>query len=507
MTTPDLEVVDGFRASPVQEKLLQSMRDKKNRIIGFGGAIRGTKTWGMLGALIIMCITFPRSRWAIVRKDLPTLRRNTIPSFNKLRPLFGGFVGTVNQGTWTAPCQNGSELIFFPESIDTDPELNRWKGLEVNGFALEEADELQERSYHKAIERAGTHIIVDGQQPPAYVLCTFNPNPFWPKLVFYDPWEQGALRHPYDFIPAGPRDNPWLPESQWEAWKEMPPLEYRRFVLMDWSVLVGRYYPSLNAKVHLIKRERLPKHIPEWWPAWGSFDWGFAHWSVFCLFVMEGETPVLVASLWLRHRQDKAMATEIVRFCKDHGLERALYEVYCGRDTFNKQRAHAASGKSCADIFALEGISCVPADDDRVNSGRAVRRGLEVTKAIGEDGQEELRAGVYIVEDDLDVSAAMVDGEPRYGNKRIWDQLTQTMPDPDAINEPLKVDADDQGRGGDDGENAFRFGVATRVPVAALPRAEEHVKREWEADKDEAVTHAKEAPPQTFVGGYPVDLI
>jgi hypothetical protein len=68
------------------------------------------------------------------------------------------------------------------------------------------------------------------------------------------------------------------------------------------------------------------------------------------------------------------------------------------------------------------------------------------------------------------------------------------MPDPDYINEPLKVDADDQGRGGDDGENSFRFGVATRVPVAALPVVERRAPKEWETDKDEGVTHRTKRP-------------
>jgi hypothetical protein len=88
--------------------------------LAMGGGIRGTKTWGTVSTLILLCRMFPGSRWAIVRKDLPTLRRNTIPSINKLKYLCEGFVGDLNQSTWSYTCTNGSEILLFPESIATE---------------------------------------------------------------------------------------------------------------------------------------------------------------------------------------------------------------------------------------------------------------------------------------------------------------------------------------------------------------------------------------------------
>ena len=70
----------------------------------YGGAIRGGKTVWLLETIFLLCRVFAGSRWAIVRKDLPTLRRNTIPSFNLLRPE--RFVGAINQSDWTARCSN-----------------------------------------------------------------------------------------------------------------------------------------------------------------------------------------------------------------------------------------------------------------------------------------------------------------------------------------------------------------------------------------------------------------
>ena len=52
-----------FTALPVQDQLFETMRDGRYRIIGFGGGIRGTKTWGTLAAIVALCKLFPRSRW------------------------------------------------------------------------------------------------------------------------------------------------------------------------------------------------------------------------------------------------------------------------------------------------------------------------------------------------------------------------------------------------------------------------------------------------------------
>ena len=443
----------GFVALPVQERLFNVARTGDHRIIGFGGGIRGTKTWGGLALVVTLCRIFPRSRWAVVRKDFPRLRQNTIPSFNKLKEQFGGFVGDINQQSWTATCRNGSEIIFFAESLDIDPDLSRWKGLEVNGFLLEEADELAERSYYKAIERAGAWIIPSGIQPPPYVICTFNPCANWPKRVFYEPWKQGVIKAPYAFIPATAADNPYIADAQREAWKAMPEQEYRRFVEGDWDVLTGRYYGELNASVHIKPRDVLPETIPLWWEAWGSYDWGYAHWATFGLWVKDANgTPYLIDSMKVRRQQDEEQAKNIVRFANDHGMGHALHQVFAGRDAFNRVTARGASGKSTADVFLEQGIRLERADDDKINGGRAVRRALHIQTF--EDDTPPV-AGVYLIDTPT--------------NRWVFDQLAEIMPDENDVNKPAKVDCDAEGRGGDDGADMFRNGLSTQQPDVIEP--------------------------------------
>lgn len=415
---------------------MDTLTDGQSRIVGFGGGIRGTKTWGSLAALITLCKIFPNSRWAVVRKDLQRLRDTTIPSFEKLRALSGGFVGTVNQQRWEADCTNGSRILFRGENIDKDPELLRFHGYEVNGFLAEEADELSERTFTKMKERAGTWIVPNGEQPTPYILCTFNPCPGWPKRIFYVPWRDNTIKPPYAFIPTTAADNPYISEEQRQAWTEMPDQEYRRFVLGDWESISGAYYDTLDASVHLID----PFDVPSHWRRWGSYDWGYGHWAVMGSWATDTDgVDYLLDSVWLRKMQDDEQA---MAFTAEIPAQ-TLKLVYAGHDCWGKHTARGASGESTFEVFARHGILLKHADIDLVNGGRAVNRQLKVKNG---------RAGVYIVKTP--------------GNLRGFDQLGEIMPDDIDIRKPGKIDADANGLGGDDFADMFRYGIATRQPAA-----------------------------------------
>lgn len=229
------------KATEKQTLFIRNALSGRYSYLATGGGIRGTKTFTTLATLITLCRVFPGSRWAIVRKDLPTLKRNVWPSFEKIRPV--EFVGPINQSSKEAVCSNSSRILFFPESMTEDPELNRWKGLEVNGFLLEEANELAEKSWYKAIERAGSWIIPKTKenplpkQPKPLILLTFNPCDNWPRTTFYEPYEQGTLNPPYFYLPATLADNPFLSDEYRESLKHLPDIEYQTFVLGKWGLM------------------------------------------------------------------------------------------------------------------------------------------------------------------------------------------------------------------------------------------------------------------------------
>jgi len=237
---PETQVL--FDAFPKQQEFIAAAFDKTSKYILYGGGIRSGKTFCGLGTLILLCKVYPHTRWAIVRDSLPTLKRNTIPSFNKIVP--SNFVKSYNQDTQVVTFKNGSQILFFAENYHDDKELNRWKGLEVNGFLLEEANELQEISFYKAIERAGSHIPPIGfTKPKPVVLLTCNPSWTWVKTLFYDKHRDGTIQEPYKYIPALITDNPYITadEEYMSSLENLPHIQYQIFVKGNWDINLNEY--------------------------------------------------------------------------------------------------------------------------------------------------------------------------------------------------------------------------------------------------------------------------
>ncbi len=224
-----------FDAFPKQREFIQAALSGTYRYLLYGGAIRGGKSTVVLAIIILLAKIYPRSRWVVVRRDLQTIKRNTLPSFSRIAPR--PFCGDINLSTMTVPCGNGSEILFMPESIATDKELNRFRGLEVNGFVLEEANELHEDTFNMCIQRAGPWGFEDVEnKPPILILLTCNPSQGWVRTRFYNPFIAGTLAAPYYYLPAKIFDNPHIPSEYLESLKSLPPEVYKIFVDGDWNV-------------------------------------------------------------------------------------------------------------------------------------------------------------------------------------------------------------------------------------------------------------------------------
>lgn len=224
-----------FDAFPNQQTFIEKALSGKYRILVYGGAIRGGKTFVLLALFMFLCRIYPGSRWAIVRKNLKRLKQNTRPSINKL--LSSNW--TVKEAEQRFIYKNGSEIMFIPENIEKDPTLEAFKGLEVNGFGLEEVSELRLKTFEKCKERAGTYIISPtpkNGQPKPLTIMTVNPTKTWVKDVVYDPWKIDKLPGYIYYLQARAHDNPHVTQDQWDQWSTMSKYEYMVFVEGNWDV-------------------------------------------------------------------------------------------------------------------------------------------------------------------------------------------------------------------------------------------------------------------------------
>ena len=271
-----------FDPFPKQLEFLEAVFSGKYSIITYGGAIRGGKTAGGIGAVLLLAKKYPGSRWAIVRDSLPTLKRTTIPSFFKFCPK--SFLKAYNQDQQLVTFNNGSQVIFFPENYDDDKELNRWRGLEVNGFLLEEVNEINEKSFYKAIERSGSHVMPEGKKPKPLIMCTCNPADNWVKEKIYKPWKAGTLPEKWHYISSKIFDNPFVTADQdyMESLKTLPKFEYDVFVNGNWDIQKrtgAEYYKEFDMEIQIA-----PVKYDASLPLWISID--------------ENVNPYFPATIW-----------------------------------------------------------------------------------------------------------------------------------------------------------------------------------------------------------------
>lgn len=249
---------------PKQMEFWKAVTSGEYNYLAYGGAIRGGKTFTVLMTVVALMRLFPRSRHIVVRKDLPLIRKYIVPSIDKIRRYSGGFLGPLNKTEWMITASNGSQLLFVPEGLKDDPELNDWRGAECNTLTMEEANELSNKMKVKAMERVGSYVIPPDRQQmiaiarakergmtqaeahtqygpkqcPPLLFFTFNPADNWIRDDIYDPWERGDLEKPWFFLPSTIYDNPYNPPAFIKSVEQLKDEDidaYERFVLGKWG--------------------------------------------------------------------------------------------------------------------------------------------------------------------------------------------------------------------------------------------------------------------------------
>ena len=250
--------------SPKQREAYKAVMD--NRIVLYGGAIRGGKTYFLILMGFTLAFRYPRSRWLFLRQTLPTLQRTLLVTFNQfIFEGFGQYIKTFNKQTGVVTLTNDSEFIFMAESFDTDKELFRFRGLEINGAFIDEANEINELTFDKVIERCGSWFHSPGC--PVKIVMTANPSNNWLKDRMYDPWKAGTLPKGMAYVPARIFDNPHIPADYLEGLKMLPRFQYEVFVEGNWDIQLktgGEFYKCYELDSHVAQTAydpALPLHI------------------------------------------------------------------------------------------------------------------------------------------------------------------------------------------------------------------------------------------------------
>lgn len=226
------------------------------RKFGYGGAIRGGKTFVCLGTLIRLSNRYEGSKWHIMRQDFPALQGTTIPSFEKIIRGSNNWKWNRDKANYFAYNKKDSKIFFKGENLRQDPELNDFLGLETNGIFYEQLEELSRKLWDIGISRCGSWYI--DPMPPALSLTTLNPTQKWPKEFIHNAFLAGLLPDDFYYLTATPKDNPFVTQDQWNAWASMDERYQKQFIEGDWTnfdEVDNRFAYCYNRDKHIGKTE------------------------------------------------------------------------------------------------------------------------------------------------------------------------------------------------------------------------------------------------------------
>lgn len=282
----------------------------------YGGAIRGAKTIWLCIVFAQLAKLYPNSRWVIMRSDRPKITTNLLPaiSFIYSKPGIREYISSKNSASLTYTFENGSVVQLFSESYTHDKEMNRFHGLEVNGFGLDELTEFQEQTLDKCFERAGSWLNAEpsmfGKKPRPLVLATANPNKNWVKKRIVDPWVLGALPQGWEYIQAKVTDNPFIPKSYLTNLKKnMTPANYQRFVDGDWDYVESNGHEWIYQFNYTSHVRHVP-YLPNL-PTFLTFD--FNVWPYMTMLCLQLQPKVI-------NGQDGYVVRFYDEFCLSHPL-------------------------------------------------------------------------------------------------------------------------------------------------------------------------------------------
>ncbi len=407
--------------------------------IGYGGARGGGKSHWLLAQMgADDCQRVPGLKCLLLRKvgkanleHFEDLRRRL---FGKLGHEFSAFRGILS-------FHNGSRIIAG--HFQNEKDIDAYLGLEYDVIGIEEATTLTARKYQDITTCCRTSK--PNWRPRIY--STTNPGGVghaWYRTRFVAPMLERRETETR-FIAARVTDNRWNNPEYVRVLQGLSGWQKRAWLDGDWDIAAGQYFTTLRREVHVVE-DFDDTRAREWFVA---LDYGFAHYTVALLGCTDGDGDLFVVDehaerLWLPQRHAAAIKAMLARHRVPRGpmtketrpLEMGdLSRFVAGADVFSRQ----SDGTTIAAQYAKHGITLRCANTDRINGW------AEILTRFG-DVEADIRPSLFI--------------HKRCG--RLIETLPTLQHDPNRPEDVLKVDADEDGVGGDDAADALRYLVATK---------------------------------------------
>ena len=341
---------------------------------------------------------------------------------------------------------------LYKGGFQSESDVDGYLGLEYDVIGVEEATTLTARKYEHIQTCCRSSKVHPTWRPRLYT--TANPGGVghaWYKRRFVEPYREGR-EEGTRFIPATIADNRFCNPEYHAVLDGLGGWVRRAWRDGDWDIAAGQFFPTFRRAVHVVSDPparsasmTLNSQLStlnyfddslarEWWAA---MDYGFAHYTVVLLACrLEDGRTVVMDERAERMQLPEMHARGIRAMLARHNLRLGdLRRFVAGSDVFSRE----STGVSVAKQYARHGVHLRPAFTDR-RAGWA-----EIMQGLGDP--------------DRGIEPQLLFHERC---TRLINTLGELVHDPGNPDDVLKVDADENGVGGDDAADALRYLVATK---------------------------------------------
>jgi len=269
------------------------LRDK-HKVVIFGGARGGGKSWAIRVKAILLAFKHAGIRIMIVRKSYPELTENHIKPLKAMLKCgseqeFAKYKDSTKEMTFP----NGSVILF--RYCDTDKDLDRYQGTEVDILFIDEATQFTEHQIKTLMACVrGTNSF------PKRIYLTCNPSGqgmgYIKRIAIDRKFEENEDADDYSFIQSLVTDNEALMKSNPDYIKQLealPPKLRKAWLNGRWDVFEGAYFeefretpePQKCYEAGITTEQALQQHrwthviepfdIPAGWNIYRSYDFGY----------------------------------------------------------------------------------------------------------------------------------------------------------------------------------------------------------------------------------------
>ena len=412
--------------------------------VGYGGARGGGKSHWLLAQMgIDDCQRIPGLKCLLLRK----VGKANMENFEDLRRrLFGKLTHDFSAYRGVLTFKNGSRIIAGHFQAEKD--IDAYLGLEYDVIGIEEATTLSSRKHQDITTCCRTSK--PNWRPRIY--STTNPGGIghaWYRTKFVLPFLHKTETETR-FVPARVGDNRFNNPEYTKVLANLTGWQRRAWFEGDWDIAAGQFFTTFRREVHVVDHFD-DTRAREWFCA---LDYGFTHFTVVLLGCTDADGNIHVVDehaerLWLPQRHAEGIKAMLRRHqvsaergfrsaeLKTRPLELSdLRRFVAGADVFSRQ----SDGTTVAGQYAKLDIRLTAANTDRINGW------AEILHRLG----------------DPDAGIA-----PRLFIHRRCARLLECLPslqhDPHRPEDVLKVDADEEGVGGDDAADTLRYLIATKA--------------------------------------------